>query len=100
MRFFVVIDQPNSDIPVYQVKLEVGCSAVKNLHRNLLLPLCAHPIVKIPIPKAGRSIKSITPNSSGSDGFDNEASSEDGSISVVRRSQPRRSSAASTSVDG
>ena len=100
---YVVIDQPNSDIPVYRVKLEVGCSAVKTLHRNLLLPLCAFSVVNKPIPIARRSItpiKSITPDSSGSDGSDNEASSEDESILVVRRSQPRRSSAASVAADG
>ena len=100
---YVVIDQPNSDIPVYRVKLEVGRSAVKTLHRNLLLPLCALPVVNKPIPRARRSItpiKSITPDSSGSDGSDNEASSEDESILVVRRSQPRRSSAASVAADG
>ena len=100
---YVVIDQPNSDIPVYRVKLEVGRSAVKTLHRNLLLPLCALPVVNKPIPRARRSItpiKSITPDISGSDGSDNEASSEDGSILVVRRSQPRRSSAASVAADG
>ena len=98
-----MIDQPNSDIPVYRVKLEVGRSAVKTLHRNLLLPLCVLPIVNKPIPRGRRSInpiKSITPDSSGSDGSDNEASSEDESILVVRRSQPKRSSAASVSVDG
>ena len=56
---YVVIDQPNSDIPVYRVKLEVGRSAVKTLHRNLLLPLCALPVVNKPIPRARRSITPI-----------------------------------------
>ena len=85
------------------MKLEVGRSAVKTLHRNLLLPLCALPVVNKPVPRSRRSItpiKSITPDSSRSDGSDNEVLSEDESILVVRRAQPRRPSAASVAADG
>ena len=101
---YTVIDQLNSDILVYRVKLEDGRSAVKTLHRNLLLLLCALPIVRKPVPRASRTItpvKPITPDSSVSDGSDdNEASSSDESILVMRRSQSRRFSAVTVSVDG
>ena len=73
-----------------QVKLEVGGSAIKTLHRNLQLPLCALPIVKKPVPRTKRSItpvKLVTPDSSESDGSDNEASSEGESILVTKKSQ-------------
>lgn len=36
-KVYVVVEQPNSDIPVYRVKHE---SSVKVMHRNLLLPVC------------------------------------------------------------
>ena len=85
------------------MKLEVGHSDIKTLHRNLLLPLCALPIVKKPIPRTRRSItpvKPVIPDSSESAGSDNEGSSEDESVLVVQKSQQRESSATSVSVDG
>ena len=36
---YVVVDQPNKDIPVFKVSTENG-KATKVLHRNMLLPLC------------------------------------------------------------
>ena len=35
---YIVINQPNSDIPVFQVKKETGNEKIKTLHRNMLLP--------------------------------------------------------------
>ena len=36
---YIVIDQPNSDIPVYKVRKENNEGKVRTLHRNLLLPI-------------------------------------------------------------
>ncbi|XP_078332152.1 uncharacterized protein LOC144625379 [Crassostrea virginica] len=36
---YIVINQPNSDIPVFQVKKESGNEKIKTLHRNMLLPI-------------------------------------------------------------
>ena len=36
---YIVINQPNSDIPVFQVKKEYGKEKNKTLHRNMLLPI-------------------------------------------------------------
>ena len=36
---YVVVKQPNKDIPVYTLKQESGQGPVKTLHRNMLLPL-------------------------------------------------------------
>ena len=40
---YVVIDQPNKDIPVFAVKREHGKGKSKLLHRNLLLPFMSLP---------------------------------------------------------
>jgi hypothetical protein len=42
---FIVVSQSDDDIPVYQVKLEVGRGKHKTLHRNLLLPIGEIPAV-------------------------------------------------------
>ena len=99
---YIVVGQPNSDIPVYRVKLEVGRGAVKTLHRNLLLPLCSLPIVKKPVPRA-RSITPIEPvilEDSESSGSDDDALSEGESMVFVGKSEQRKSSVTSISVDG
>lgn len=36
---YIVINQPNSDIPVFQVRKEFGNEKTKTLHRNMLLPI-------------------------------------------------------------
>ena len=43
---YLVVDQPNKDVPVFVVKREHGRSTRKLLHRNLLLPFMAHPASK------------------------------------------------------
>lgn len=40
---FVVVKQPNSDIPVFVVQPEAGKGRVRTLHRNLLLPISCIP---------------------------------------------------------
>lgn len=42
---YVVVSQPDEEVPVYQVKLEVGRGKHKTLHRNLLLPIGEIPII-------------------------------------------------------
>ena len=36
---YIVVDQPNPDVPVYVVKKEDDSGAKRTLHRNLLLPI-------------------------------------------------------------
>lgn len=49
---YVIVDQPNIDIPVYQVKLESGKGRLRTLHRNLLLPVLSLPCpMEVPKPK-------------------------------------------------
>ena len=43
---YLVVDQPNSEVPVYVVKREHGKGMRKLLHRNLLLPFMALPASK------------------------------------------------------
>ena len=43
---YLVVEQPNNQIPVYVVKREHGRGATKMLHRNLLLPFMALPLSK------------------------------------------------------
>lgn len=43
---YIVVGIPNSNIPVYKVQKERGDSPVKTLHRNMLLPFTAIPIIK------------------------------------------------------
>ena len=43
---YLVVEQPNKQIPVYVVKREHGRGATKMLHRNLLLPFKALPLSK------------------------------------------------------
>ena len=40
---YIVIEVPNEGVPVYRVQRESGDSAVKTLHRNMLLPFSAIP---------------------------------------------------------
>lgn len=46
---YIVVDQSNPDIPVYDVKREHDSNQIRILHRNLLLPFMGIPL-KIPIP--------------------------------------------------
>ena len=38
-EIYVVVEQPNTDIPVFVVKREGKSQATRTLHRNLLLPV-------------------------------------------------------------
>lgn len=59
---YVVIIQPNDDIPVYRVKKQNGEGKIRVLHRNVLLPICLSstiddkpkpvPRKRKPVPKA------------------------------------------------
>ena len=49
---YVVVEQPNSDIPVYEVKPETGSGRARVLHRNLLLPMPCLPLESQAIPQS------------------------------------------------
>ena len=42
---YIVINQPNSEIPVFQVKKETGNEKIKTSQRNILLPISFIPIL-------------------------------------------------------
>ena len=48
---YVVVEQPNSDIPVYEVKPEIGSGRARILHRNLLLPIPCLPLESQAVPQ-------------------------------------------------
>ena len=48
---YTVLQQPNSDIPVYIVSKEDGTGPKHTLHRNLLLPINFLPIAPLPNPE-------------------------------------------------
>ena len=48
---YIVMNQPNSDIPVYTVKKENGEGKPRTLHRNLLLPIGYVSEVPVPAPR-------------------------------------------------
>lgn len=62
---YVVINQPNDDIPVYRVKKQNGEGKIRVLHRNLLFPICSSsniddkpkpvPRKREPVPKARKN---------------------------------------------
>ncbi|XP_060073436.1 uncharacterized protein LOC132553223 [Ylistrum balloti] len=55
---YVVMNQPNPDVPVYEVKREDGEGRSKTLHRNLLLPISflpGHTDKPVPVPRPRRS---------------------------------------------
>ena len=57
-QVYFVVSQPNPDIPVYEVKPEIGRSRVKVLHRNLLLPI---PCLPVKAPNADTANVETTP---------------------------------------
>ena len=57
---YVVIDQPNPDIPVFKVALEKGEGVAKILHRNFLLPLSL-PNADLDVTSNPGSSNAITP---------------------------------------
>ena len=48
---YVVVEQPNSDIPVYEVRPETGSGRARVLHRNLLLPIPCLPLESQAVPQ-------------------------------------------------
>lgn len=52
---YVVIEQPNPDIPVYRLRKEDG-STERVLHRNMMLPIGSLPFIE-PVPAPRKSLK-------------------------------------------
>ena len=46
-----MVEQPNSDIPVYEVKPEIGSGRAQILHRNLPLPIPCLPLESQAVPQ-------------------------------------------------
>lgn len=94
---YVVIDMPDKSIPVYKVQKEFGDSAVKTLHRNMLLPFSVIPgISEITTPiepqecmhKQRRKSKPQSPRSNTES--DSNSDSDDLGIYLPRHVIPQR----------
>jgi transposase InsO family protein len=59
---YVVLEMPNSDIPVYRVQLQSRKGPIKTLHRNLLLPYrnIYQPAGDCVVPSSGKSSRKRT----------------------------------------
>jgi transposase InsO family protein len=55
---YVILRQPNPEIPVYEIKRKDGLGKIKVLHRNLLLPISSIPV---PVPRNRLKSKSTSP---------------------------------------
>ena len=86
---YLIIDQPNKDIPVYTVKKENGEGRIRTLHRNLLLPVgyisqrvqpSEPPTKPKPAPRSRFRSKQLPPpesSSSEESDYEDESSDED-----------------------
>lgn len=62
-NIYIVLDQPNLDIPVFRVQKEDGTGRIRTLHRNLLLPIgyISEEATSRPIPKPRKRNKIRSP---------------------------------------
>ena len=68
---YIILDQPNLEIPVFRVQLENKSGKIRTLHRNMLLPIGYIPFTRpeepanyVTCPKRSRRLRQISPNSS------------------------------------
>lgn len=93
---YLVCTIPNSDIPVYEVKLETGRGPLRTLHRNMLLPFNTIPVEDSPKlrNRKGSSKKPVSPPhvlpESVSPSSSSETDSEDDIAITLRRRRQRR----------
>ena len=86
-HIYIVLEQPNMDIPVYVVRREDGIGRKRSLHRKHLLPLGSLPIPEeAPVPKARKSKQIAQPDiqSSESEVESDASSSFDTPVVVVQ----------------
>nr|ATA66766.1 env [Haliotis discus hannai] len=91
---YVVVDQPNPDVPVYRVQKENGEGRFRTLHRNLLLPVGSlgspqdyTPVVPVPKPRKTCMEKRIEKHKV-PDPSDSESDSDDDYPMLLTVSQP------------
>ena len=95
---YVIVAKPDSEIPVYQVKLEQGTGRHKTLHRNLLLSIGHIPLVEDEVSSSSVDSGSLAiPVPTVSPEYDQSQSGED---SIDRpQPKPRRSKRAFIQLD-
>ena len=74
---YIVVEQPNVDLPVYKVRPEVGGGKSRTLHRNLLLPCNFLPRYTPPQPNIGKRRSSTPKPRADSDTVDIDVCEED-----------------------
>ena len=74
---YIIISQPNLQIPVYQVQREDGQGRTKIIHRNLLLPIGPKLIERIPASRARLQKKTGIGNVTESESVDIPCQTED-----------------------
>lgn len=64
---YIVVRQPNDNIPVYEVKKENGQGRMRTLHRNMLLPITSLPLTEKAVPRQNANLEHRSAASSSSD---------------------------------
>ena len=83
---YIVLSQPNPDIPVYRVQREDGVGKIRTLHRNLLLPINFIPEERVqiapkPVPRR-RKTKTVQQDPTPTRPADSDSDSDYGYIGV------------------
>lgn len=89
---YIIISQPNEDIPVFKVRREDGEGRCKVLHRNLLLPIGTKFPIARPTPPTPKPRKGKEQRKDKDDISDTDSEFSFAGYPVMRRNSPQNSS--------